>query len=86
MIYVTYVFAGLFIALSFAMLYVFYRSSHAGMFIMGLTYGCSGLIAILLGEWWPLVTGFVLAWLLKLVGLEPRAEPTTEDARTKHEE
>lgn len=74
MIYVTYGFAGLYIALSFAMLYVFYRSSHVGMFIMGLTYGCSGLVAILLGEWWPLVAGFVLVWVLKLIGLEPGAE------------
>jgi hypothetical protein len=78
MIYVTYVVAGIFIALSFAMLYVFYRSSHAGMFIMGLAYGCSGLVAILLGEWWPLAAGFLLVWVLKLLGLEPRAEPPSE--------
>lgn len=77
MIYVTYILAGVFIALSFAMLYVYYRSSHVGMFIMGLTYGCSGLLAILLEHWWPLVAGFALVWLLKLLGLEPRAEPPT---------
>jgi hypothetical protein len=79
MIYVTYVIAGAFIALAFAMLYVFYRSSHVGMFIMGLAYGCSGLIAILLGEWWPLVAGFALVWVLKLLGLEPRGEPPGEE-------
>lgn len=80
MIYVTYIFAGLFIALSFAMLYVFYRSSHVGMFIMGLIYGCSGLLAILLEHWWPLAAGFALVWLLKLLGLEPGAEPPRESA------
>ena len=85
MIYVTYVVAGAFIALSFAMLYVYYRSSHVGMFIMGLIYGCSGLIAILLGEWWPLVTGFVLVWVLKLLGLEPHAEPEGEGGGGKDE-
>ena len=79
MIYVTYTIAGVFIALSFAMLYVFYRSAHTGMFIMGLTYGSSGLIAILLGEWWPLVAGFTLVWVLKLLGLEPRAEEPAEE-------
>ena len=79
MIYVTYAIAGVFIALSFAMLYVFYRSAHTGLFILGLTYGSSGLIAILLGEWWPLVAGFTLAWVLKLLGLEPRAEAPAED-------
>ena len=70
MIYVIYVVAGLFIALAFAMLYVFYRSSHFGMFVIGLTYGCSGLLAMLLGHWWPLLAGFILIWLLKLLGLE----------------
>jgi hypothetical protein len=79
MIYVTYVVAGTFIALSFAMLYVFYRSSHFGMFVMGLTYGCSGLLAILLGHWWPLVAGFVLVWILKYLGLEPGDERTERD-------
>ena len=79
MIYVTYVVAGIFIALAFAMLYVYYRSSHLGMFIMGLTYGCSGLITILLGEWWPLVAGFVLVWVFKLLGLEPGHERAEGD-------
>jgi hypothetical protein len=85
MIYVTYVFAGVFIAISFAMLYVFYRSSHFGMFVMGLTYGCSGLLAILLGQWWPLVAGFLLVWLLKWLGLEPGGEPKDEGGRMKEE-
>jgi len=79
MIYVTYAVAGLFIALAFAMLYVFYRSSHFGMFIMGLTYGASGLLAILLGHWWPLVAGFVLVWVLKMLGLEFGAEQKDRD-------
>jgi hypothetical protein len=86
MIYVTYVVAGVFIALSFAMLYVFYRSAHTGMFILGLTYASSGLIAILLGEWWPLVAGYALVWVLKLLGLEPRAEaPAEEGEMAKNE-
>ncbi|HSE00184.1 MAG TPA: hypothetical protein VLB72_05540 [Burkholderiales bacterium] len=78
MIYVTYIVAGIFVALSFAMLYVFYRSSHFGMFVLGLTYGSSGLLAILLGHWWPLVAGFVLAWVLKWLGLEPGDKPKDE--------
>jgi hypothetical protein len=79
MIYVTYTVAGLFIALAFTMLYVFYRSSHFGLFVMGLTYGCSGLLAILLGQWWPLVAGLVMVWLLKWLGLEPGDEPEKRD-------
>jgi hypothetical protein len=75
MIYVIYTVAGIFIALAFTMLYVFYRSSHFGMFVMGLTYGCSGLLAILLGHWWPLIAGFVLVWALKWLGMDPTDEP-----------
>ena len=74
LIYVIYAFAAVFIVVSFTMLYVFYRSSHFGMFVMGLTYGCSGLLAILLGHWWPLVAGYALVWILKLLGLDPGDE------------
>ena len=79
MIYVTYTVAGVFIALAFTMLYVFYRSSHFGMFVMGLTYGGSGVLAILLGHWWPLVAGFALVWLLKWLGLDPSDETVKRD-------
>ena len=75
MIYVIYLFGGLFIVISCAMLYVFYRSRHFGLFIMGVTYGTSGALALALPHWWPLVAGFVLVWLLKLLGLEPGVEP-----------
>jgi hypothetical protein len=42
---------------------------------MGVTYGTSGVLALALPHWLPLVAGFVLVWLLKLLGLEPSAEP-----------
>lgn len=78
MVYVIYAFAGLFIVLCLAMLFVFYRSRHVGSFIMGIAYGTAGLVAIQLSHWWPLVAGFVLVWMLKLLGLEPEAEPPQE--------
>ena len=81
MIYFIYVIAGVFIALSFTILFVAYRSSHVGMFFMGLAYGCSGLLAILLEHGWPLAAGFLLVWLLKLLGLEPGAEPPGESTK-----
>ena len=34
-----------------------------------------GVLALALPHWWPLVAGFVLVWMLKLLGLEPRVEP-----------
>ena len=83
MIYVIYTVAGLFIALSIAMFYVFYRSSHFGMLIMGITYGASGLLAIMVAHWWPLIAGIVLAWMLKFLGLEPGSESEDVEQRGK---
>ena len=76
MIYVIYAFGGFFVALCVAMLYVFYRDRHFGIFLMGVTYGTSGLLAISLPHWWPIVVGFVMVWMLKLMGLEQGAEST----------
>jgi len=56
------------------------------MFIMAMTYAASGLLAFGLPHWWPLVTGFVLAWMLRMLGLEPRVEARDEGgARSKDE-
>ena len=78
MVYVIYGFAGLFLVLCATMMFVFYRDRHFGMFIMGVTYGASGLIAISIPHWWPLVMGFALVWLLRLMGLEPQLAPKDE--------
>jgi hypothetical protein len=78
MVYVIYGVAGLFIALGTAMFYVYHRSRHFGMLILGVTYCISGLLAISAAHWWPLVAGIVLAWLLKFLGLEPGDEEKTK--------
>ena len=75
MIYVIYIFGGLFVLLGAAMLYIYYRERHLGMFLMAITYAISGLMAITLPHWWPLVVGFTLAWTLKLMGLEMEVKP-----------
>ena len=77
--YVTYVIAGLFVVIACAMLYAFYRGRNFALFIMGVTYGASGLLALALPHWWPLVAGFVLVWVLKLLGLEPGSEAEKRD-------
>lgn len=80
MVYVIYVFAVIFILLGAAMFYVFYRERHFGMFLMGMTYSMSGLLAMALPHWWPLVAGFVMAWMLKMLGLEMGPEETAAGA------
>jgi len=85
MLYVIYGFAGLFLVICAAMLYVFYRERHIGIFLMAITYGTSGLLAITLAHWWPLVVGFVLVWMLRMLGLEPRVELKAEGGNEKAE-
>ncbi len=85
MIYVIFIIGGLFILLSLPMLYVFYREKHFGTFLMGITYGLSGLLAITLPHWWPLAVGFVMAWVLRMMGLE-QTVPAREEAGTEKSE
>ena len=86
MVYVIYFFAALFVVLSAGMLFAYYRSRHFGLFIMAVTYAASGLLAFTIPHWWPLVTGFVLAWLLRMLGLEPKVEIRDEGGAENRDE
>ena len=68
---IVYFFAGSFILMTLALFFAYRRTGHYGLFLMGLTYGASAGLAIVLTHWWPLVVGFVLAWVLKALGLDP---------------
>jgi hypothetical protein len=68
---VIYVIAGLFFLVSMALFFAHGRTRHPGLLLMGITYGGSAVLAILLMHWWPLVAGFVLVWVLRMLGLEP---------------
>ena len=79
MIYVIYFFAAGFIVLSGFMFFACYRHRHFGLFLMALSYFASGMLAMMQRHWWPLVIGFVLAWALRMLGMEPKVE--VEEAR-----
>lgn len=68
---VIYLFAGIFILLSVALVFAWYRARHPGLILMSSTYGSAAVLALMLMEWWPLVAGFALAWVLRLMGLDP---------------
>lgn len=85
MVYVIYFFAALFVVLAGGMFFAYYRSRHFGLFIMGITYAASGLLAFMIPHWWPLVTGFVLAWVLRMLGLEPKVEMKDEGDSARDE-
>ena len=71
---IIYIFSASFILMSLAMLFAYRRMGHYGLFMMGLTYGASAGLALVLMHWWPLATGFALVWVLKLIGLDPDSE------------
>ena len=68
---VIYIFAASFIFMALALMFTYQRTKHYGVFLLGLTYGAAAGLAIALTHWWPLVAGFVLVWVLRLLGLDP---------------
>jgi len=68
---VIYVISGLFILLACALLFSWYRTRHLGLLLMGVTYGLAAALALMIMTWWPLAIGFLSAWALRLMGLDP---------------
>ena len=74
--WVVYCFAGLFASMGLALFYAFSRSKHYGLLLLGCTYVSAALLAVVLTEWWPLVAGFVIAWVLRAMGMDPAPAET----------
>lgn len=68
---IIYVFSASFILMAGALGFTWYRTRHIGMLIMAATYGAAGALAIVVTDWWPLVAGFGLVWVFKLLGFDP---------------
>ena len=69
--YIVYIFAASFVFMALALMFTYYRNRHYGVFLLGITYGIAAVLAVVVMHWWPLVAGFVLVWLLRLLGLDP---------------
>ena len=70
---IVYIFAASFLFMAGALMFTYQRTRHYGVFLLGITYGASALLAIVLKHWWPLVAGFALVWVLRVLGLDPDA-------------
>lgn len=68
---IIYVFSASFILMALALLFTYQRTRHYGVFLMGLVYGAAAALALVQMHWWPLVVGFAVVWVLKLMGLDP---------------
>jgi len=68
---IVYIFAASFLFMAVALMFTYQRTRHYGVFLLGVAYGASALLAIVLKHWWPLVAGFALVWVLRFAGLDP---------------
>ena len=68
---VIYFFAASFAFMALALMFTYQRTRHYGVFVLGIAYGTSAALAIVLMHWWPLVAGFALVWVLRLLGVDP---------------
>ncbi len=71
---VIYIFAGLFLLLAAALLFTWWQGRHPGALLLAATYAVGAGLSLLLHEWWPLLVGFMSAWSLRMMGVEPGAD------------
>ena len=70
---IVYFFAASFVFMAVALILTYRRTGHYGVLLLAVTYGVAAGMAVVLMHWWPLVAGFVLVWVLRLLGLDPDA-------------
>ena len=71
MVILLYFIASGFIVIGFLMLFSFHRTRRWEFVLLSFVYSGSGLAAGYSAQWWPVVAGFVVAWLLKFAGYDP---------------
>lgn len=68
---VIYVLAAVFAVLAAALVFTWWRNRHPGALLLAMTYLVAAGLSVMLNAWWPLVLGFLSAWALRLMGLDP---------------
>jgi hypothetical protein len=79
--WIIYIVSAVFALLAVALLFTWWRGRHAGALLMALNYVAAAGTALYMNQWWPLVIGFLSAWALRLMGLEPGAAPNAKAPR-----
>ncbi|MCW5606079.1 MAG: hypothetical protein KIT18_16185 [Burkholderiales bacterium] len=68
---VVYVFSGVFVLLCLGTMFDWYRTRHPGLLLLSATYGSAAGLALLIMHWWPLLLGFAIVWIMRLMGFDP---------------
>jgi hypothetical protein len=66
-----YILSGLSVLLAIGGLATYRQTKQIGLLLSSLVSISCSILAISLIEWWPLVVGFGLNWILRLLGLDP---------------
>ena len=66
-----YILSGLSVLLAIGGLATYRQTNQIGLLLSSLVSISCSILAISLVEWWPLVVGFCLNWILRLLGLDP---------------
>lgn len=69
-----YVFSILFASVAAGMVFAFWRRKHYGFLLLAATYFTAALSSLVLLEFWPLIVGLGLAWVFRMMGVEPARE------------
>lgn len=69
-----YIVQGVFALMTLGLISGYTASKHIGLLLAGVTFGCAAAASFWLVAWWPLGVGFVLAWALRLIGLDPNLD------------
>lgn len=68
---IIYILSAVFLLLAAALVFTWWQGRHYGALLLAGTYAMAAGLALLLHAWWPLVIGFLSAWSLRLMGLDP---------------
>ena len=89
MVILIYAFATLFIFMAMVMMFTYHRSPQRGVLLLGITYGVSAVVALVLLQAWPLFVGLLIAFGLRALGFDPaprfREPPAIADEKPESE-
>jgi hypothetical protein len=80
---IIYLFAASFVFMAGALFVNYKRTRNYGVFLLGIAYAASAILAVVLMHWWPLAAGFALVWVLRFLGLDPDVQKSDADPPVK---
>lgn len=78
-----YVLSSIFLLLAAALVFTWWHRRHPGALLLAATYAIAAALALMFDGWWPLAIGFLSAWALRLMGMDPGPGAVPQKAEKK---